>query len=1060
MRLDRLSLDPFVSQLAALCRSERTRAKWVFVPAHAIGLTLDDRLAREGCDWANLRFVTPLDIAIRMAAPFLLERGIDPSEERVGPALMMRLLLDLPEREGYFRPMAEHASISDALWRTVRELRYAGLRPNDLPAIAFTLTPSKHAELIALLSAYERHLEANRVADMPTVLDEAVKHQDWCPIAAHDLVTELPDVLWSPLVKRFLDSLPGQRIRPRAPLLPDVPAPARADRLAAAVERVEVATPTDASRLRFLQSPAAAGSARDDGTLDLFHAGGRDAEVDEVFRRILASGQPLDQVEIVCASETYPLLVWEKATLLGWPVTVFAGIPAASTRPGRLLLRFCDWIDSDFAARDLRRLLQSGDAAPQAFDPAGEDREDDQGREDREDEGGSDARLSTGQAARLLLKAQATWGRDTHAPALTRLATEYQREADDTELSDEDRRWNARKAAQTRTLLAWVSGVLATIPDPAGGAGGTVAITALVDSAVAFLEANASCASATDAISAVAVVDALADLRTLGDHRCSMAAALGYLRERVESLGIGYDRPRPGRLHVSLLAESAYDGRRLAFIVGLQEGGVFPAAVEDPVLLDVERKAINPILRSSAHRQDEAVFAALSRLAAIGTSSERVCMSFSCRDTRQFRDTFPSWIVLQAFRLKKGDGSLNYERLAEWLGEPASAVPPAGDQALSDAGWWLANTKATTAARPAVLSAFPSLERGVRAEEQRQSDVFTEFDGYVAIAGPLLDPSSTGRPVSATTLEGAAKCPLRFFMQQGLGVRPIEEGESDADLWLDPALKGSELHALYARVMRAIRADNRKPALKIDQPRLRKWGQERLDELRKEMPPPSDEVFARESREFLEDLDAFIEAECQGSHGTDPLGFEVGFGFPLDEGNEERLASAEPLVIDVGDRRRVMLHGRIDRINRLGPGRYEVVDYKTGGYWRENWEGEFAGGTRLQHALYGLAAASLRTPRAPKARIVQGVYLFTAVKGHRQRKVIVAPPETKVAAVLRDLTDILRNGAFLSANDLGACDWCEFAGACHTGDLTGTAAKLANTANKVLQPYHKLRAHK
>ena len=32
-------------------------------------------LARGGTNWLNLRFVTPLDIALRMGAPFLVERG-------------------------------------------------------------------------------------------------------------------------------------------------------------------------------------------------------------------------------------------------------------------------------------------------------------------------------------------------------------------------------------------------------------------------------------------------------------------------------------------------------------------------------------------------------------------------------------------------------------------------------------------------------------------------------------------------------------------------------------------------------------------------------------------------------------------------------------------------------------------------------------------------------------------------------------------------------------------------------------------------------------------------
>ena len=75
-------MDPFVAQLAHLCTTHRTRAKWVFVPTHALGRTLGDRLALEGTDWANLRFVTPLDIALRMGAPFLVERGINPSEEQ------------------------------------------------------------------------------------------------------------------------------------------------------------------------------------------------------------------------------------------------------------------------------------------------------------------------------------------------------------------------------------------------------------------------------------------------------------------------------------------------------------------------------------------------------------------------------------------------------------------------------------------------------------------------------------------------------------------------------------------------------------------------------------------------------------------------------------------------------------------------------------------------------------------------------------------------------------------------------------------------------------------
>src|SRR3954467_14502895 len=132
----RLHADPFVQQLASLCRVHVTRSKWVFVPSHAIGRTLGERIALGGTNWLNLRFVTPLDIALRMGAPFLVERGIDPSEEGLGPALIMRLLLDLADsslsghsasarRRGYFRPLGDQPTMAQALYATVRELRMA-----------------------------------------------------------------------------------------------------------------------------------------------------------------------------------------------------------------------------------------------------------------------------------------------------------------------------------------------------------------------------------------------------------------------------------------------------------------------------------------------------------------------------------------------------------------------------------------------------------------------------------------------------------------------------------------------------------------------------------------------------------------------------------------------------------------------------------------------------------------------------------------------------------------------------------------------------------------------
>ena len=61
---------------------------------------------------------------------------------------------------------------------------------------------------------------------------------------------------------------------------------------------------------------------------------------------------------------------------------------------------------------------------------------------------------------------------------------------------------------------------------------------------------------------------------------------------------------------------------------------------------------------------------------------------------------------------------------------------------------------------------------------------------------------------SVTELEQLAECPFRFFLKRGLGVRPIDEGERDKDIWLDPLTRGSELHDLYATLLRRVRDED------------------------------------------------------------------------------------------------------------------------------------------------------------------------------------------------------------------------------------------------------------
>src|SRR5262249_58325928 len=107
---------------------------------------------------------------------------------------------------------------AEALGPALGDRRMPGLAAADLKPDAFA-SPAKHAELRALLAAYERQLASDRLADAADVYQEALRRLDVCPIRAADVTLELPGHVWAPLERRFLDALPGQRHRPR----PDEP---------------------------------------------------------------------------------------------------------------------------------------------------------------------------------------------------------------------------------------------------------------------------------------------------------------------------------------------------------------------------------------------------------------------------------------------------------------------------------------------------------------------------------------------------------------------------------------------------------------------------------------------------------------------------------------------------------------------------------------------------------------------------------------------------------------------------------------------------------------------
>jgi ATP-dependent helicase/nuclease subunit B len=662
-----------------------------------------------------------------------------------------------------------------------------------------------------------------------------------------------------------------------------------------------------------------------------------------------------------------------------------------------------------------------------------------------------DEGFTAGQAARVLARAEAGWGRATYRVALGRLRKRYESRANDPDQSDDDRAYARGRADLAGKVEAWITALIDSIPQP--DASGLVPLQAVVEAALHYAKKSTARHSQLDHRAAAALVDHIDELRSLGGFSCTLGESLRFIRERVVGLQVAQERQRPGHLYVCHLSQAGYTGRPHLYVVGLEEGRVFPSATEDPILLDRERAATSAELRLSRDRIDESVYAVLSRLA---TCDEGVAtFSYSCRDTREFRETYASWLLLQAFRLQQGNGTLSYPQMKAALGEPVSAVPADRALATSQGAWWLRTIVGSAdAGVAAVESTYSGLAKGREAQRLRDSADFTEFDGYVPEAGVVLDPCAPHISLSVTELEKAAGCPFRFFLKRGLGLRTVDERERDKDIWLDDLTRGSELHALYATLLRRCRQDGRNVDLAKGGAWLRQVAEARLNELRIEMPPATVEIFERESRDFLADIDLFVRGEHEGLIEKG-IGFEVSFGRPLDPDDDEPLASAEPVAIQLGGDLTFRIAGRIDRINQVGNG-FEVLDYKTGRFYRPAWQGVFNGGRRLQHALYGLAAVELLRAHYKKPKVERSLYYFSSAKGRQELVPIPTPSPADTRNVLADLRQVIVDGTYTHTPDKDDCGFCDYKAACGEQVHDQASNKLQDTK---LIAYGRLAAH-
>jgi RecB family exonuclease len=985
--------------LAAVCQAHLLDTKWLLAPSHRVGHQWIEALVRGGQAVANLRPTTPLRLAVDLIGDELAADGLALIGRSIGPLLIDAAWERLPAN-GYLGRLEPSAELSSAVFESVLSLRMAGVDAGGVEE-ARVESAAKAKDIAVLLDTYRDSLNEHRLVDEADVFRRAMARLKSDPEAFDGQTWVLvPASLHAAgLEREFLDSLPaGCRVAIRHPADRQQPASGSGiQRLARIGQRLEEVPPAE------------------DESVQFFRAVGEINEVREVLRRCLADETPLDDVELLHTdAETYISLIYATARRFfdetdrpeGIPVTFAEGLPASISRPGRALSLWLLWIDEGFPQRLLIEMISEG------LLDCGES-------------------TNFSYLARLLRPLAIGAGADHYLPKL-----DEQIEALESASLHENGDGEQHEGSRERRLLALTSlrGLCAQLLELSQQIARKTGPETL-DAAETFLTDVARTVNEQDAYAVRALIERVQDQK-LWLERLGLATDpakwLAALPTQTRVLGSG---PRPGHLHVSHVGSGGHSGRRRTFVVGLDDRRFPGAALQDPVLLDRERNNLSPELPTSGgslRRKMDDLAATLSRLA--GT----VTLSWPCRDLTDDRETFPSSVALSAFRLFSGRHDADLEALNAAVGTPVSFAPTTAAKSLDESErwlWWLSDEKLQgTNQLPSVEARFGHLSRGSAAARSRFAE-FGPYSGFVPRAGQDLNPfAETAPALSASALEAAGHCPLKFFFRNGLKLLPPEDLEFDPDRWLDPRQFGLLLHEVFREFHAGLSADHRLPDFERDHRRLADILGEAVQQWRGDVPPLNENAYRIQYWQLIRTAKIFLQDEAEFCRSSRPRYFEVALGLKPVAGGSP-LDDVEPVTMRLPGGNSIRAKGQIDRVDEIGSHKYSIWDYKAGSSYGYSVADPFRQGRRVQNILYlHLIETALRSKIDPAAVVERFGYFFPGVRAHGLRVDWDARTLSSGLAILDRLCAGIAEGAFVATNNKDDCRFCDYASVCRDVD--------------------------
>lgn len=1000
-----------IPQLQALDTRYPTERKLLVVPSVNFGRELLGALARKSGSWIGWEAATLGTIAQQLSVVALAERRLRRGSD-VAISDTINAAFDEAIETGdvtgtlaaLFWSAGARAAVADA----ILELRMASVSQSQLLAASGSgLGADTARSLGAILARYQRLLGERGLADTADTFGAAnLAFTAQAPFDLdHALLVATPGwtvrgasrELFANLVRHGLTVLRPLEISQLVP--PD----GLVESLAG---QVEISVAADAVNTR----------------VAMFYAGTPADEIREVVRRAVSGGYGLDEIEIACTDkDEYGAITESLCTQLEANLTSLDGLPLETTRTGRALGHWFSWIESDYTTEHLRRALEAGDWSL-----------------------GDGPEVGVAMAAELR-RQRIGWGIGATRRAAQRLQGARTRGG----LSQLDDESEASFAARTgpryramEALAELLNFLIAEAPVAEAGAPETDAqisvssLAARTERVLKLINPHGPAERAT----LQRLSERLLQIASVARENVSLEHALAALRQELSDLrawtaSSNTGRPRRatgGHVHLTNIESAGATSRPLLFLVGLDADRTAGPVVQSPLLPESLRGRLNDrgaqLATIEQRRRERAWQVAI----AINGSQTTLTLSYAMQNGHDGRDSAPATALLQAARKIHANPGLTYEDFARTIVEgPVSAVPASPSIAIDTRDVLLANM----VRGPLLLDAqhlareiFPGLHRGLLAVAARDGPEAGSFHGVVPDAD-VLDPRNTQRPVSPSSLETLAACSLRWFYNYALDARPPEEPVFDPMVWLNVLERGTALHTIYERIVRAElhqqgqSAERRNSVLNIVKAVA--------DDTALRIPISSQVVRDREVAALERDAQLFVNSEHE-AYTTQPwttVALEAEFGkesiatFPLDDGTSVRV------------------RGRVDRVDKLADGSLRLVDYKTGrSFSLDMKRGAFDGGRKLQLAVYSPAIS-----RHFDAAVSVAEYRFPTQRG--EGAVARADAELLEAAprIVRTMLDDVAAGRFVPTIDKDDCAFCNYAAICRVskGDFNATRSPRA-----------------